>query len=68
MRKNNGESVDHLLLHCDASALWDSIFSLFGLDRVLPKPVVNLFACWRFGSFHSEALWKMISSYIMWYI
>jgi hypothetical protein len=32
MCRRNGESVDHLLLHCEvAGALWDVFFSRFGL-------------------------------------
>jgi hypothetical protein len=31
--KRDGESVDHILLHCDvASALWNNIFSRFGIS------------------------------------
>jgi hypothetical protein len=31
--RKSGESVDHLLLHCEiASAFWNTIFNLFGLD------------------------------------
>jgi hypothetical protein len=33
MCKMNGESVDHLLLHCEiARALWNAIFSRFSLS------------------------------------
>jgi hypothetical protein len=32
MCKADGESVDHLLLHCSyAKELWDMIFALFGI-------------------------------------
>ena len=32
MCKNNEETVDHLLLHCEvASAMWYAIFSRFGM-------------------------------------
>jgi hypothetical protein len=35
--KKSGETVDHLLLHCKiASALWNSIFGLFGLAWIMP--------------------------------
>uniref|UniRef100_A0A2N9HBH8 Reverse transcriptase zinc-binding domain-containing protein n=1 Tax=Fagus sylvatica TaxID=28930 RepID=A0A2N9HBH8_FAGSY len=46
MCKADGESVDHLLLHCPyAKELWDMIFGLFGLQWVMPKRVMDLFSC-----------------------
>jgi hypothetical protein len=48
MLKKNGELVDHLLLYCEiAGALWNIIFSSLGLAWVMPRRVVDLFACWR---------------------
>jgi hypothetical protein len=48
MCKKNGESMDHLLLHCEiACALWNTIFSNVGLTWVMLRRVVDLFACWR---------------------
>jgi hypothetical protein len=45
--KRDGETVDHLLLHCDmASTLWNHVFSRFGMSWVMPRRVVNLFSCW----------------------
>jgi hypothetical protein len=45
--KRNKESVDHLLLHCDvASALWNAFFTGFGMSWVMPRRVIDLFACW----------------------
>jgi hypothetical protein len=50
MCKKNGESVDHLLLHCEvASALRHSIFSRFGLHWVMPGRVKDLYASWWMG-------------------
>jgi hypothetical protein len=45
-------------------------FSLFGLDWVMLRRVVDLFACWRgqFDSLHNVTLWKMILSFLMWCI
>jgi hypothetical protein len=63
MCKKNGELVDHLLLHCEiAGALWNTIFSNVGLAWVMPRRVVDLFACWRVpgGRFQLDAVWKMI--------
>jgi hypothetical protein len=46
----DGESVDHLLLHCRvARALWDAFFSRFGLCWVMPSTVKDLFASWWTG-------------------
>jgi hypothetical protein len=45
--KLEGESVDHLLLHCEvAHTLWNTILSRFGLSLVMPNSVVDLMFCW----------------------
>ena len=52
MYKCNGESVDHLFLHClVAMDLWSMVLDLFSVSWVMPKSVVGLLACWqsRFG-------------------
>jgi hypothetical protein len=47
MCKRNKESVDHLILHCEgASAMLNFFFSQFGLSWVMPRRVVDLYACW----------------------
>jgi hypothetical protein len=47
MCKRNMEFMDHLL-HCEVSgALWNSIFGRVGLSWVMPRRVVDLFACRR---------------------
>jgi hypothetical protein len=39
--KTNGESIDHLLLHCEvARDLWSYIFILFGIEWVVPRTVL----------------------------
>ena len=51
MCKKSGESADHLLLHCEvASALWNYIFTLFGLEWVMPRQILDLLTSWG-GSF-----------------
>jgi hypothetical protein len=62
----NGESVDHLLLHCEvARALWNAIFSCFSLSWVMPLRVVDLFACWWTGGRpRSAAVWKMVPCFL----
>ena len=43
MCKRNGEIVDYLLLHCSfARELWSMVFSLFGLQWVISKGVIEL--------------------------
>jgi hypothetical protein len=68
MCKMNGESVDHLLLHCEvARALWNAIFSRFSLFWVMPLRVVNLFACWWTGGrSRNAAVWKMVPCCLLW--
>jgi hypothetical protein len=44
--KGDGKSVDHLLLHCMVvCALWSACFSCFELSWVMPRRVVDLYAC-----------------------
>ena len=39
--------IDHLLLHCPvAQELCWMIFSLFGVQWVMPRGVMNLLECW----------------------
>ena len=62
MFRCNGESVDHLLLHCSvAGVLWSYVFCSFGIQWVLPRWVVDLFYEWRhwFGK-HSLAVWNIV--------
>ena len=45
MLKCNGESVDHLFLHCLAAMeLWSMVLGLFGVSWVMPKSVVGFLA------------------------
>jgi hypothetical protein len=68
MCKKNGETVDHLLLHCEiARALWHTIFNRFGLLWVMPRRVGDLFDCWWSGGRpRSAVVWKMIPLCLMW--
>uniref|UniRef100_A0A2N9I9L7 Reverse transcriptase zinc-binding domain-containing protein n=1 Tax=Fagus sylvatica TaxID=28930 RepID=A0A2N9I9L7_FAGSY len=67
MCKADGESIDHLLLHCPyAKELWDMVLGLFGLHWVMPKTVTELLHCW-FGSVGGHSvIWKAIPHCIMW--
>ena len=44
MCKRNGESVDHLFLHCPlASDLWATVLGLFGVSWVMPRTVLGYY-------------------------
>jgi hypothetical protein len=46
MCKKGGKTIDHLLLHCEvARDLRESIFRLFGIERVMPQRVAELLTC-----------------------
>jgi hypothetical protein len=43
MCKKSGESIEHLLLHCEvARELWSYILNLFGVDWIMPRQVIDL--------------------------
>jgi len=69
MFKKNRESIDHLLLHCDvAQVVWCSFYSLFGVEWVMPKSVLNLLSGWGslLGRGHITRLWKQVPLCDMW--
>jgi hypothetical protein len=68
LSKMDGETIDHLLLHCEtARVLWNAFFSRFGLSWAMPRGVVDLFACsWKGGHSRSAVVWKMVPLCIMW--
>jgi hypothetical protein len=69
MCKADGESVDHLLLHCTyARELWEMIFALFGIHWVMPRRVIELFDCWQgsMGRQQNLVIWRAIPHCLMW--
>jgi hypothetical protein len=47
MYKKSGESIDHLLLHCNiARDLWSYFFTLFEVEWVMPRRVLELLTSW----------------------
>jgi hypothetical protein len=66
--ESDGESVDHLLLHCGAArTLWNSFFTRFGLCWVMPSTIKDLYASWWTGGrVRSAVVWKMVPLCIMW--
>jgi hypothetical protein len=67
---SNGETVDHLLLHClVAVVLWSWIFQAFGVQWVLFGIVADLlFSWWNGLSRHSSDIWNMVPICLMWTI
>ena len=68
MCKNNWETGDHLLLHCEtASALWSFILQAFRIKWVIPATVIDLFSGWYnwFGK-HSSGVWNLVPLCLMW--
>jgi hypothetical protein len=69
--KADGETVDHLLLHCPFSReLWNMIMALFGVQWVMPCTVLDLLACWQgsFGKHRLVEVWRCIPHCLMWCI
>jgi hypothetical protein len=61
--KKHGESVDHLLLHCDvARVVWSSFYSLFGVEWVMPSSVLDLLSGWGtlLGRGPVFRIWKQV--------
>ena len=47
MCRHCGETVDHLLLHCEmAYRLWSFVFITFGLSWVIPRLIPDLLFGW----------------------
>uniref|UniRef100_A0A2N9IHD6 Reverse transcriptase zinc-binding domain-containing protein n=1 Tax=Fagus sylvatica TaxID=28930 RepID=A0A2N9IHD6_FAGSY len=66
--KKNGESSDHLFLHCCmAKQLWDCILNLFGLNWVMPRTVL-IGGCWSgaLGNHRMAGIWRMIPHCLTW--
>jgi hypothetical protein len=67
--EKHGESVDHLLLHCDvARVVWSSFYSLFGVEWVMPSSVLDLLSGWSTLLGRSPVLrfWKRVPLCVMW--
>ena len=69
MCKADGESIDHLLLHCVyAKELWDMVFAMFGIHWVMRGRVRDLFACWqgKMGRHLNDMIWRFVPHCLMW--
>jgi hypothetical protein len=70
MCRCNGETVEHLLLHCHvAGALWNWIFKTFGMQWVMSGTVADLLHSWWNGlGRHSSDIWNFVPACLMWTI
>ncbi len=71
MCKESGESISYLLLHCSAAKeIWSFIFSIFGIQWVMPGGVLDLLACWQAccSNTRIKKVWNMIPHCIFWCI
>ena len=67
---SNGETVDHLLLHCPVShVLWTFLFRSFHVSWVIPRSVKDLLLGWHnwLGKHHSN-IWNLAPHCHMWSI
>jgi hypothetical protein len=71
MCKRSGESINHLLLHCEvAGTLWSVLFTLFGVKWAMNGRVIDLMACWKGqrGNKMVMEVWRMAPLCLMWTI
>jgi hypothetical protein len=62
MCKQNGESIDHLLLHCEvAIELWNMVCQMFGVMWVIPGRMKDCLGSWRGqrGNLTIMHIWRM---------
>ena len=69
MCKKSGENILHLLMHClVARKVWNFIFSIFGIQWVMPCGVLDLLSCWGecCRSVRIRKVWDRITLCVFW--
>jgi hypothetical protein len=69
MCKKSGESIDHLLIHCEvARDLWSYMFNLFGVEWVMPRRVIDLLNIWgsQVGCGTVKDVWRLAPLCLLW--
>ena len=66
----DGESVDHLLVHCPVThTLWTFMLQAFGIHWVMPGSVASLLFCWhQWLGKHNSNIWNLIPGCLMWIV
>ena len=70
MCRCNGETVEHLLLHCPVvDVLWNWVYQAFGIHWVISGTVADLlFSWWNGLGHHSSDIWNFVPACLMWTI
>ncbi len=70
MCKCSGETVDHLLIHCQvARCLWCWILRAFGISWVFSGNVMDLlFSWWNGLGRHASDIWNLIPFCLLWIV
>jgi len=71
MCKKSGKSIEHLQLHYEvARDLWSYILTLFGVEWVMPRMVLELLTNWgaSFGYGPAKEVWRLVLWCLMWCI
>ena len=69
--KENEESADHILIHCDKTRkLWNSLLSFFGVIWVFPNLMRNLLGEWKIKGLGKKrkAVWRLAPICLFWCI
>ena len=69
MCKHKRESIDHLLLHCEAvMEVWSMVFQLFGVTWVMSSRMKDCLESWRGQRGNRTVLqvWRMVLLCVMW--
>ena len=69
MRKHNGGSIDHLLLHCKvAIEVWSMVLQLFDVTWVMLGRMKDCLGSWRGqrGNCTVLQIWRIVHLCIMW--
>ena len=64
----DGESVDHLLLHCPVTHyLWTFMLQAFGIHWVMLGSEAGLLSCWhQWLGKHNSDIWNLVPGCLMW--
>ena len=70
MCRHSGETVAHLLFHCEmAYRIWSFVFITFDLSWDVPRSIPDLlFGWWNWLGKHSSQIWNLVPLCIFWCI